>query len=565
MILKSVLFTLFSFCSLVTPKHSPNPISQPPIILILDGSGSMWGKIGHDTKIAIARDVVHNVLDKMDPSQAVGLVAYGHRQKSDCGDIETLIEPGINNHDAIKTALNNINPTGKTPLANTALKVIEQLKKDQQSASLILISDGEESCNGDLCEVVRKAKEAGVEFVLHIVGFDLGDADQLALECAAKAGDGIYLNAENGEQLNDALSKTTALPVQSLETSLTVKVMKDGTLHDAIVKILKSGEVDLIDSRRTYAREKTNPAQFGLEPGTYDIHASLQGNNVSPIIRKDIIVTKEEIKEVIIDFSAGRLSILTTGNGKLWDSVVNIPKTGESQSVAKGRTYKSESTNPMIKELSPGFYDVKVTAMKLIGENTTKVFKGVEVEAGKTSKINHNFEYGEILVSAQNNGVHWDCVLNLNGGEDGKKYLAGGRTGKGPNGKHTSYLVTPGNYNVLFKPHHLYGGNPNQTINNINVEAGSIQNAIQNYETGMAQITVTSMGELWDSTISIYQDEKVVFSKRSSTTARTNPLEVNLTPGIYKVDVKALKLEVEKRQFEIVIKQGEIQERIIKF
>ena len=80
---------------------------------------------------------------------------------------------------------------GRTPLANTALKVIEDLKRKKGSATIILISDGVESCGGDLCEVVKEAKQAGVDFILHIVGFDLAESDRLALECAAKAGDGM--------------------------------------------------------------------------------------------------------------------------------------------------------------------------------------------------------------------------------------------------------------------------------------------------------------------------------------------------------------------------------------
>ena len=563
--LKLAIILIFALSNISHSIPTQTPQILTPIILILDGSGSMWGKIGADTKIAIARNVVSEVLDKMDPSQSVGLVVYGHRRKSDCKDIETLIRPGIGNHEEIKTALRKINPTGKTPLANTALQVIEQLKRDQQNATLILISDGEESCNGDLCLVIKKAKEAGVDFVLHIVGFDLGDADQLSLECAAKAGDGIYINAENGEQLNDALTKTTTLPVQKMETSLSVKIMKDGIPHDASVKIYKTGEANYFESRRTYTGEKTNPALFGLESGTYDIEAVPLGTNVIPIIRKQIVVTNEEIKEVVIDFSAGKVSILTTGNGNLWDSVVHISKTGESKSVAKGRTYKSESSNPMIKELSPGLYDIKVEAMKLIGENTTHVFKGVEIVAGQTIKVEHNYEFGEILVSGNNNGIHWDCVLNVNGGANGKKSLAGGRTGKSPNGKPSKYLLTPGSYNVFFKPHGIYGQNSKYRISNINVEAGSVQNVVHNYETGMARITVTNLGELWTSTISIYQEEELVYSKRCSTTSKTNPLEINLIPGVYQVDIKPVKLDVEKRKFELVIKKGEIQERVIAF
>jgi len=139
---------------------------QSPIILVMDGSGSMWGQINNKTKIEIAREVIGEVVNELDPARPLGMVVYGHRQKGDCEDIEYLIQPDINNHSDLIDALKDISPTGKTPLANSAIHVIESLKANQQNATIILVSDGVESCGGDLCAVIKTAKQAGVDFVL---------------------------------------------------------------------------------------------------------------------------------------------------------------------------------------------------------------------------------------------------------------------------------------------------------------------------------------------------------------------------------------------------------------
>jgi Ca-activated chloride channel family protein len=217
--------------------------------------------------------------------------------------------------------------------------------------------------------VVKAAKEAGVEFVLHIVGFALGDSDKLALECAAKEGNGMYLDAENGAQLSEALEKATAATVENATPTLSVKLTKNGRNHDGLIKIFKSGETNYFTSRRTYTGEKSNPALFSVPPGTYDIQAAPLGTNAEAITKKNVIITAEELKEIEIDFTTGKLSILTTGNGELWDCVVNIFKEWESQTAAKGRTYKSSESNPMIKELTPGMYTIKLSPMKIQGEN----------------------------------------------------------------------------------------------------------------------------------------------------------------------------------------------------
>jgi hypothetical protein len=64
------------------------------VILVLDASGSMWGQIGSKSKMDIAKQVVGKVIGTWKPEDELGLVAYGHRKKGACDDIETLIPPG---------------------------------------------------------------------------------------------------------------------------------------------------------------------------------------------------------------------------------------------------------------------------------------------------------------------------------------------------------------------------------------------------------------------------------------------------------------------------------------
>ena len=64
------------------------------VILVMDASGSMRGKINGQTKMAIAKEVVAKVVGAWKPEDELGLVVYGHRDKNSCDDIETVIEPG---------------------------------------------------------------------------------------------------------------------------------------------------------------------------------------------------------------------------------------------------------------------------------------------------------------------------------------------------------------------------------------------------------------------------------------------------------------------------------------
>ena len=46
----------------------------------------------------------------------VGLVAYGHRQKGDCEDIETLVPLGALDKEAMTREIDALDPKGKTPI-----------------------------------------------------------------------------------------------------------------------------------------------------------------------------------------------------------------------------------------------------------------------------------------------------------------------------------------------------------------------------------------------------------------------------------------------------------------
>ena len=62
-------------------------------MIVLDGSGSMWGQINGKPKLVIARETLREVLKGVSDTTILGLMAYGHRVKGDCSDIELIVPP----------------------------------------------------------------------------------------------------------------------------------------------------------------------------------------------------------------------------------------------------------------------------------------------------------------------------------------------------------------------------------------------------------------------------------------------------------------------------------------
>jgi hypothetical protein len=71
---------------------------------------------------------------------------------------------------------------------------------------VVLITDGEESCNGDAAAAARELKESGLDVTLNIVGFTLtGKEVEHQLGTLAEATGGRYYSAQSGDALARAL------------------------------------------------------------------------------------------------------------------------------------------------------------------------------------------------------------------------------------------------------------------------------------------------------------------------------------------------------------------------
>lgn len=177
-------------------------------ILILDASGSMWGQVDGQTKISAARQAVDAILAKWKPDDRLGLIAYGHRARGDCKDIEMMVPVSRFDPARIKAAVAGLNPKGKTPIADSLRAAAKALKATESKATVVLVSDGIETCAPDPCAVAAELKKAGVGFTAHVVGFDVTDPvakDQL--QCIARATGGVYLDARNAATLETALGR----------------------------------------------------------------------------------------------------------------------------------------------------------------------------------------------------------------------------------------------------------------------------------------------------------------------------------------------------------------------
>ncbi|GAB5471269.1 MAG: hypothetical protein Kilf2KO_42990 [Rhodospirillales bacterium] len=184
---------------------------------MLDASGSMWAQIDGDHKITVARSVLNQVLDELPADRALGFMAYGHRQKGVCSDIELLVPPAPGTAADVRAAAAKLNPKGKTPLSDAVRQAAEALRYTEEAATVVLITDGLETCDADPCAFGRALEESGVDFTAHVVGFGLKAGEGAQIACLAEATGGRYIDAASAAELTTALTETVAAPPPKVE------------------------------------------------------------------------------------------------------------------------------------------------------------------------------------------------------------------------------------------------------------------------------------------------------------------------------------------------------------
>jgi len=181
--------------------------------LILDASGSMLQRMEGRRRIEIAKEVLTTAIQEQIPAGTpTALRVFGHRTPNACeADLEMPLAPLDAEAAVSKIAGIQAKNLARTPIADSLAAVKQDLKGANGTALIVLVTDGEETCDGNPAAVIEKLRESGMEVSLNIVGFAIDD-QELADEFAAwaEAGGGSYFAANDTETLATSVADALA-------------------------------------------------------------------------------------------------------------------------------------------------------------------------------------------------------------------------------------------------------------------------------------------------------------------------------------------------------------------
>ncbi|MGY0490377.1 VWA domain-containing protein [Streptomyces sp. WG-D5] len=237
----------------------------PQVELVLDASGSMRARdIDGGSRMAAAKQAFNEVLDATPDEVELGIRTLGANypgddRKTGCKDTERLYPVGPLDRTEAKTAVATLQPTGWTPIGPALLKSADDFDSGTGAKRIVLISDGEDTCQPlDPCEVAREIAAKGIGLTIDTLGLVADAKTREQLSCIADATGGTYTAVHHKNQLSDKVGQLVDRAADPVATPVAV----DGAAECADAPQLKAG---------LYAdREKFGEHRFyrvGVEPG----------------------------------------------------------------------------------------------------------------------------------------------------------------------------------------------------------------------------------------------------------------------------------------------------------
>ena len=245
------------------------------ILFVLDGSGSMKQKYDKTSKFETAKQILFKLIDSVEhknPNVEFAVRVFGFQSPNtmhNCKDSKLLIPFAKNNASKIFGELGHITPQGMSPIAYSIQVGAGDFPDDPHSLnSIVLITDGEETCGGDPCKTSKELLAKKISLKPFIVGLNVDSSAYARYKCM-----GTFFNTTNEASFYHAVG---VIIKQTLNTTTAQINLLDQNGNPTITNIpftLYDHYTGKIEYNFLHTmNEKGNPDTLYLDPvGVYDL------------------------------------------------------------------------------------------------------------------------------------------------------------------------------------------------------------------------------------------------------------------------------------------------------
>jgi len=421
-----MLFSLLNSNSYGQSKKEKNQLTR--ILFLFDASQSMYARWETNTKYEIAKKLLSEMVDSLQPVENLELAlrVYGHTKHfppQDCDDTRLEVPFGMKNGNNIKQRLNEINPSGTTPIALSIEKCSGDFPKDLSRNIIILITDGIEECNGDPCAVSAALQKKGVVLKPFVIGLGLNKDFLKSFECI-----GNYFDAANETSFRSALKVviTQALNNTTVQVNLIDAYGKPTetnvpmTFYDQFSGAIRYNFMHTMNAKGV-------PDTLQIDPlGKYKICV----HTLPYVIKDSVSFSPGKHNTVGIDTPQGDLFLKIDGSNEYKKLQAIVRKHLETQTLFVQDFGTSE-------RFLTGNYDIEILTLPRIYVDNVNVSQSktttVQIPNPGIATIQTNAPgFGSILIE-DHNELKWVYSMQENSVKE-------------------SVVLQPGNYRIIFRP-----------------------------------------------------------------------------------------------------------------
>ncbi|MBN2895072.1 MAG: VWA domain-containing protein [Campylobacterales bacterium] len=393
---------------------------MPELFIVFDASGSMWGQIDSIAKIESSKKILTEVLPTFPAQMPIGLMVYGHRDKSSCSDIELMQPLGLANRDAIVRHIQALRPLGKTPMIDAVAQAFGHFAQTEGQKIVILLSDGIETCHPDPCAQMQQLHATHPKSIVHVIGFGVDEAAAKQLECLAQAGSGRYFHAQDAHKLSAALSELNTSMTQSVAQVTSVSKSAKSSLGKLRITMPPESQKSLAfasifaaqsDTPKKTIEQPANDTLHPLPSGSYRIALGYANPNYRPAT--DLNLTTLEViggEERILALGALGFNRAPSLQ-KLPVAAVEI-RSRTSDLTLQLQEHGNDYYLYLPKPLPQGTYDVAFRYKQ--SQEATPVAYGVNLMASQTAQVEIDTSFRMLKPKDAKEWVGWELIDTQN-------------------------------------------------------------------------------------------------------------------------------------------------------
>ena len=418
--------------ALALAPHRAAAETAPPVLIIVDGSGSMWGKMEGDenAKLYGVRDLLRERLLAAPSQSRIGLGSFGQRRKGDCSDVEIITPIEAGGSEATIAALEQLNPKGKGPLT-AAIREGAKTIGAGAAGHIVLIHDNADNCSQDVCAAANDIAKTNPALKVHVLSLGLSKPERDRMKCLAATTNGLQFDAENQANIATALGDifttagldpaAVAPPVAAAAAPAAAKgppglrlsaALRDGSEPIAAAMSWRITKAGAAPDAPPLVERKSREINETVDPGRYNVAVSY--GLIQRALEIDVGDDGPTVKRVTLD--GGRLDVTATASrqgDQLTAPVMTISAlSADGTSPASVLWLGREATAGLM--VPAGKYAVEVA------DGLARTVQNVDIAAGSTARADLVLDTGRLELSATafDGGPPLERVLYLVSADD---------------------------------------------------------------------------------------------------------------------------------------------------